>query len=543
MKRKAAVITLVSLLTVSISGLFGCSNASPDKGNASSEGTVSSEGSASTEKETACEESASGESVASVDENKEITEVFWQYPAYGEISEGFQDMEDALNEMMERDIGVHVTFVTTDLMTSQNDATLMISAGEQLDICLSFFQSLGNLVNKGLIYNLDDLLVSSGTKEIYESKGIYPEESCTYNGKTYGVPTHNIYYQTYSYLMKKNFAEKYGFEADDNKIYTVDEIEKMFETVKAGEGDDFLCYVPWNTTYEPLNYGLCEYDKLGGDMSLGVLMLNKSFENTTIENIFETDEYADFCDRMYDWAQKGYISADAAITADAADDICARENVLGTFGYGAPELDMLEGNGWNVGVVQFKVVDTYIPNTNCSCTWSIPITSGNPEKALQAVTYIVEHPEAAWLIQYGIEGESWVITERDGDRVGGNYASEDTNELPYLNVYGLWGNRLETVPFAGQPLDYNDKRQAAQDACYANNRVTPSSGYVFVTDSVSADIAAVQTVIAQYATSLNCGALDPAQALPDFISALKAAGIDTIIQENQKQFDEFLASK
>lgn len=55
-----------------------------------------------------------------------------------------------------------------------------------------------------------------------------------------------------------------------------------------------MFFVPWNNTYEPLNYNLCEYDKIGGDMAWGTLMLNRSFEDTTIVNLFETEEYASF---------------------------------------------------------------------------------------------------------------------------------------------------------------------------------------------------------------------------------------------------------
>ena len=43
--------------------------------------------------------------------------------------------------------------------------------------------------------------------------------------------------------------------------------------------------------------------------------------------------------------------------------------------------------------------------------------------------------------------------------------------------------------------------------------------------------------------SLNCGALDPEKALPEFLSALEAAGMDKILEEQQKQFDIWLAEQ
>ena len=68
-------------------------------------------------------------------------------------------------------------------------------------------------------------------------------------------------------------------------------------------------------------------------------------------------------------------------------------------------------------------------------------------------------------------------------------------------------------------------------------------GYSFVEESVSTEMAAVNTVIEQYTPSLNCGALDPEKALPEFLDALEAAGMDKILEEQQKQFDAWLAEE
>ena len=47
----------------------------------------------------------------------------------------------------------------------------------------------------------------------------------------------------------------------------------------------------------------------------------------------------------------------------------------------------------------------------------------------------------------------------------------------------------------------------------------------------------------QYCYSFNAGALDPESALPEFIDALKAAGIDKVIEANQEQLDAWAAAK
>lgn len=95
-------------------------------------------------------------------EEQEIVEIVWQYPTDGNIGTGFQDVEDALNEMLERDISVHVTFEPVGLGESQQTAQLMIAAGEQLDLCLTAFTSLNPLVDGGYILPLTDIVEEYG---------------------------------------------------------------------------------------------------------------------------------------------------------------------------------------------------------------------------------------------------------------------------------------------------------------------------------------------------------------------------------------------
>ena len=46
----------------------------------------------------------------------------------------------------------------------------------------------------------------------------------------------------------------------------------------------------------------------------------------------------------------------------------------------------------------------------------------------------------------------------------------------------------------------------------------------------------------KYKNDLLTGASDPATAVPACIEELKAAGLDTVIEEAQKQVDEFFAN-
>lgn len=478
-------------------------------------------------------------------ESGEITEIIWQYPTTMDAnSEGLIAVENALNEMMEKDIGVHVTFEPVDLMESQNEAILQVAAGEQLDIMLTAFTSIGNVVSKGLIQPLDGLLDEYG-QDILENS--HTKEMCGYQGETWGVCTGDVMSNEYGYMIKKEYWDKYNLEEltgwTEDKIYTLEEIEEIFEIVKAGEGENFYCDIPWNTTPEPMNNGYIEYDRIGGSLATGVLMLNRSFEDTTIYDLFETEEYKKYCEMRYDWAQKGYIAPDAAVTTEAPETILAQNNYLGEFYWSMPQ-DMIKlDDAIGCEFVCLDMVPRYGMYSGGSVIqWSIPITSGNPEKAMQALNYIYKNRDAAGLLQYGIEGSEYEVVQEDGDLKQIKMLADNTQSLPYFMPYGIWGNVLQQPDVAPNPMGSNARMQELEDAM-PEERKSPAFGYSFDQQPVATEIAAVNTVIEQYTPSLNCGAVDPAKALPEFIDALKAAGMDTIIAEQQKQFDAWYAEK
>lgn len=258
---------------------------------------------------------------------EELTEIIWQYPTtIDTTSEGFINMENALNELMEKDVGVHVSFEPVDLMDTQNDAILKVSAGEKLDIILTAFTNIGNVVSKGLIIPLDELLEEHG-QDILEHS--YTKEMCGYQGETYGVCTGDAISKTYGYLIKKEYWDKYNLaeETDwsEDKFYTTEELEHIFEIMKEGEGENFYCDVPWNTTQEPMNNGYMAYDELAGHLAGGVLTMEDGKFDTTVRNLFETEEYKEYCQMRYEWAQKGYIAPDAATTTEMPDTVVAQK--------------------------------------------------------------------------------------------------------------------------------------------------------------------------------------------------------------------------
>lgn len=178
MKKKWLAI-LLSITTV-MAGLTGC-------GNSGQGGENAAESKAS---EAAASGTETGESTAAPAEG-ELVNVIWQWPAMGATGSGFQAVEDALNAMLEKDIGVHVTLEPALFSDLQNQSTLTITSGEQLDIILQVGTGVTPYVANGLIQPVD---------EYVEEYGAAIKEKCGtqllggyYQGKLYGIPTAYIW--------------------------------------------------------------------------------------------------------------------------------------------------------------------------------------------------------------------------------------------------------------------------------------------------------------------------------------------------------------
>ena len=72
--------------------------------------------------------------------------------------------------------------------------------------------------------------------------------------------------------------------------------------------------------------------------------------------------------------------------------------------------------------------------------------------------------------------------------------------------------------------------------------VTPLAMYLILRRFTS-EAAAVSAVVEQYLGLVGYGSVNPEEIMPEFIAALKDAGIDEVIAANQAQLDAWFASR
>jgi len=198
------------------------------------------------------------------------------------------------------------------------------------------------------------------------------------------------------------------------------------------------------------------------------------------------------------------------------------------------ELENYKSNGKEV--VFMRVVEPYkytdVSNGN---SFIIPYSSPHPEKAMELWNLMYTDPEVSNLFINGIEGKHWEYTD-DSKTFITTPEGVDPNASGYSSVDWAWPNQQLTPIWKGGEADLWEQLNKSGVA-------SPAHGFSWDSNPVLNQVTACNNVVSAYHTALRWGAMDPAENLPKFIAELESAGINEIIQEKQKQLDDFLASK
>ena len=70
-----------------------------------------------------------------------------------------------------------------------------------------------------------------------------------------------------------------------------------------------------------------------------------------------------------------------------------------------------------------------------------------------------------------------------------------------------------------------------------------SLGFRYVNDTVTTEIAAINNLVDAYHRALMTGSADPETVIPEYVEQMKAAGLDAVMADIQRQYDEWKAGK
>ena len=483
----------------------------------------------------------SGEPAAADD--GELYEIVMVIPTVGAEPAGLVDVENALNEVVGPELGVKVTLSPIYAMDLVSQQSLMITSGDKIDLASVLFTGLASYVNTGSFLELDDLYEKYGS-DIASVEGVAVSGGY-YNGKLYAIPSEEKMARSYGFFARKDIVEELGLSFEENKVYTLDDLEELFAAYKAKYGDGYYCVSGTSPTTE-LIANFQEIDILGGDISYGVLTGGGLDGNATVENLYASDDYQAYAERMYEWAQKGYFSPDASTNTESHNTQMLTGFYLGFFT--STETDMTANvsrdNGYEM--IPINLVGPWCQTSMYqSSLWAIPTTCENPEKTFQFLNYLYADNTLDNLLTFGLEGVSYEVVEKgekDGQMVIRYADGVDASNSPYNMPLHVFGDKTTVAVFEPMTLDYYTMCEEFNNSI-PDSRKSLTLGYVFDSTPVATQASAVSAVVQQYVGIIATGAQDPATVLPQFLEALDAAGVDEVVAENQKQLDAWLAEQ
>ena len=215
-------------------------------------------------------------------------------------------IEEKINEILEPELNAKLDIVVLPWASATQQLQLMLSGDEKIDLLYTSATTAIQYMHSGQIMDMSELIDKYGKN----LKDIYGEDVAKTNqvgGFVYGVPGQIERGSIPAIFMRKDLVEKYNINTDE--IKEPKDMEKVFETVQAGEPDMTMLYSS-NNNDTPLSR-LSRADGLG-DANTGALM--DQTNSTTVENYFASDWYKETATMLHDWYQKGYISK--VITTD-----------------------------------------------------------------------------------------------------------------------------------------------------------------------------------------------------------------------------------
>jgi len=450
------------------------------------------------------------------------------FPIFGPVPANMPDVEQAISEITKQKINATVKLTPISIGAWAQQSNLMLTSGEKVDLILVLGRDLTSLVAKGQLHELDALLNDHG-KELTAAFDPQYLKATMVGGSTYAVPSLREMAVDYGLSILKSYVDKYNI--DPASIKTLDDLDGMFQTIKAGEPNLPAILVPQSVGISFLD-SYRWFDPLGD----GIGVLPNFDGGLTVANLYETPEYAAFVKKMREWYQAGYIMKDAATTKDNGNALINAGKGIARFSNLKPGYERQAAIEYGEPATVIRMTKVYATtSTVAGINWGIPHSAEKPDKSMQFLNLLYSDKEIINLLDWGIEGKDYV---KKSDNIIAYPEGVTAETVVYnLNQGWMFGNQLLSYIFEGEDPDLWKKMEEHN----ASAIKSPALGFTFDPSPVKTEFAAVTNVINQYKLPLETGSVDPDKMLPEFINKLKTSGIDKVIAEKQKQLDEWKA--
>ena len=269
-------------------------------------------------------------------------------------------------------------------------------------------------------------------------------------------------------------------------------------------------------------------------------------QDTTVVNLYETEEYKYRASLFKNWYDAGYVKLDAATATDGVQAMMKNGTLFSYISNMKPGFkESYEGEiGRALTLLNLpseigKDVHWMASSAYNYSNWGITRQSADPAKAMKFLNFTYTNSEWNNLMNFALEGEDYVFVEGSDNVVTFPEGKSVANSY-HLNMGWMLPNQFIGYVWEGQPEDIFSQWLEC------NNTARKSKAFGFMADlsSVSTELTALKSVQDEYVKTLAVGAASDLDAtLQEFNDKLYANGLEAVMDVNQEQLDAFLAGK
>lgn len=477
---------------------------------------------------------------------QDVPTLDYYFVAFAYKPEDMAEVEAAANAILVPEIGAQVKFHPLTFTDAPTKGQLILNSGDPCDVMsLSQFNPFTTAVATGGLADITDLLPEYAPTVW----GNFPEEAWNAvkkNGRIYGAPVFLGGTARAAFWVRGDLTDKYNF--DWQNATDLMDWESFFDAVLEGEGGEVIPLISsdpyWGRQWWPAYYG---YDpiseSIGAPGSRGLVGVKVDDPNTQVVAVPFTEEYRQAVELARRWYEKGYFlktpPIDSEMIALRAQLKFAAFEVPFGGNWSTKAMAANEWNGVTIHTAFFQERMIVTTGNIIGSVYGVCAVSQHPVEAVKFIEEMNTNVELLNLFNYGIEGKHWVWVD-EANKIVGYPEGVDGNSVGWNpNTYWQFGDKR--LVYLTTPDDIGVlERDAAvlQDAI-----ISPLMGFVPDLTPIQNELAQLATVAKQYCDPLDKGLIDVETGLPECQNQIKAAGIDTIIAELQRQIDAWKATR
>lgn len=441
-------------------------------------------------------------------------------------------VEEKMNELLLRDLNAKIDVIPMGWGEFATKLNLMLSSNgegeDKLDLVPIMYQLASTYVTSGQVIDLNDLIDEYGVN-MKAAIGEDMIKTASMNGYVYGCPVEKEWYADSCLVMRKDILDKYNISVDG--IDSLEDCEEIFKIVHENEPEMKIIVGAKGGLIGNIYFSDALSDYFG--------VLDNGGETSTVVNYYETENYKHLAGVVRDFYQKGYIDKDMATCQDTGTTILKAGNAFcfaTPYKPGVAEQESLN-TGYELVAVRINPPGAFCyTSAVCACTWGISHTCQDPVTTMKVLDYMYSSPEMMNLFNWGIEGEHYVVKDEAADTIGFPEGIDASNtkynlnmgwELPCQFSIHVWEGSSKEIMQAQKDMNFSSKKSMAL-------------GFMFDATPVADELAALTNITDKYAAAIDCGAVDPEEAIAQMNEELYAAGLQKVIDEKQDQLNAWL---